>query len=81
MKQVYKEEHPQKLLGQRITLNERRINFVQELRKYNFFYISSDFNTVIFANKNEIFLLELKQGYSIKREICKIVDEKVRYVK
>ena len=62
------------MIGQAIKKKERRINYIKDLENLKFIKISHDFNTVIFANNTEIFILEFKQkeGYGIKREIAKI---------
>ena len=69
------------MVGSAVRKNERRINYINELEKLNFIKISRDFKTIIFANKNEIFLLEIKKGFSIKREIALIYNETIRYVR
>ena len=60
---------------------KKRINYINKLDAMNFIKISSDMKTIIFANMNEIFILEMKRKYWIKREIGKIYNETIRFVK
>lgn len=54
------------------------LNFAQKPNKQTSVYISSDFQSVVFTDPDENFVLEKKDGYTVQKKLTQL-EEKLSY--